>query len=470
MSFHKNTIALMTSAALMLLSGPWLHNASAQTQPAPATATAAAEAPALLTADELETLVARIALYPDDLVALVLSAAVNPLQIVQAARFMDQAKNKPDLKPDPAWDGSIISLLNYPTVLTMMNDDLEWTQQLGGAVVDQQKDVLVAIQQLRDKAVADGTIKSDSKVIVETKNDNVIIRPTQKEVMYVPTYDPVILTSPTYVATEPIVYGDPYPSYYYPYAPYWTGFLTGAVWGAAVDWDNWHSWGGDDIDIDINNINRDDFRFDRDNLKNLNFDRDKFKFDRESIANNLRQNNANRLDLKSNRQSGRSSSGLAGAGSKIQSSDIRRDVQQGLKQKAGGKIASKAQGQAANRNIGQKAAANRPNLNKGQAANLNRPGKAGGQLKNIDRPSKKAAGRIDNRPRQPSALGNYGPGRDTRIASQRGNYSRDFGGGARVGHGGGGPRISHGGGGRRQVGGGGRGGGRGGGGRGGGRR
>ncbi|PSH61562.1 DUF3300 domain-containing protein [Phyllobacterium sophorae] len=461
MSFHNNAIALIISAALMLLSEPWLHGASAQTQSAPEAAATATDAPTLLTADELETLVARIALYPDDLVALVLSATVNPLQIVQAARFIDQAKNKPDLKPDPAWDGSIISLLNYPTVLTMMNDDLAWTQQLGEAVVDQQKDVLVAIQQLRDKAVADGTIKSDSKVIVETKNDNVIIRPAQKEVTYVPTYDPMILTSPTYVATEPIIYGDPYPSYYYPYAPYWTGFLTGAVWGAAVDWDNWHSWGGDDIDIDINNINRDDFKFDRDNLQNLNFDRSQLKFDRDSITNNLRQNNANRLDLKNNRQSARTSGGLAGAGSKIQSSDIRRDVQQGLKQKAGG-IASKAQGQAANRNIGQKAAANRPNLNKGQAANLNRPGKAGGQLKNIDRPSKKAAGRIDNRPRQPSALGNYGPGRDTRIASQRGNYSRDVGRGPRVGHGGGGPRMSHGGGGRRQGGGGGRGGGRGG--------
>lgn len=309
MSFHRNTIALIISAALMLLSQPWLHGASAQSQPAPATA-ATADAPTLLTADELETLVARIALYPDDLVALVLSATVNPLQIVQAARFIDQAKNKPDLKPDPAWDGSIISLLNYPTVLTMMNDDLAWTQQLGEAVVDQQKDVLVAIQQLRDKAVADGTIKSDSKVIVETKNDNVIIRPAQKEVTYVPTYDPVILTSPTYIATEPIVYGDPYPSYYYPYAPYWTGFVTGAVWGAAVDWDNWHSWGGDDINININNINRGDFNFDRDNLKNLNFDRDQFKFDRDSIANNLRQNNANRLDLKNNRQSGRVSGGL----------------------------------------------------------------------------------------------------------------------------------------------------------------
>ncbi len=231
MSLHQKTIAVVASAAL-LMCGPGMQ-AWTQTQPAPATTAPAAPAttepaapaPALLTAAELQTLTARIALYPDDLVALVLSAALNPLQIVQAARFLDQAKAKPDAKPDPSWDGSVISLLNYPTVLTMMNDDLDWTEQLGEAVVNQQKDLLVAIQELRDKAVDNGSIKSDDKVVVETNVDNnVVIRPAKKEVTYVPTYDPVILTSPTYVATAPIVYGDPYPSYYYPYAPYWIGF------------------------------------------------------------------------------------------------------------------------------------------------------------------------------------------------------------------------------------------------------
>lgn len=462
MLLHANKVALVILAGFVLSAGPWMGSASAQS-PNTTAATPAAEEQTLLTEDELETLVARIALYPDDLVALVLSASINPLQIVQAARFMDQVKSKPDLKPDPALDGSIIALLNYPTVLTMMNDDLQWTQQLGRAITDQQKDVLVAIQQLRDQAVADGTIKSDSKVVVETKNDNVIIRPAQKEVTYVPTYDPGILTNPAYVATEPIVYGDPYPSYYYPYAPYWPGFVTGAVFGAAVDWDNWDSWGGDDIDIDIDNINRDDFHFDRNNIGNINFDRDKFKFDRDSVASNIRQNKANRVDLKNNLQAKNAPGNLAGARAKVQSSDIRRDVQQGLKQKAGGMSGEKLQGQIAKRDAGQKAIANRPN--KGQAANLDRPRKAAGQIKNTNRPTKKAAGRIDNRPRQPSALGNYGPGRDTRIASQRGNISRNVGGGARMGHGGGGPRISHGGGGR-----GGGGGGRGGGGRGGGGR
>lgn len=472
MSLHQKTIAVVASAAL-LMCGPGMQ-AWTQTQTAPATTAPAAPAtepaaPAstLLTAAELQTLTARIALYPDDLVALVLSAALNPLQIVQAARFLDQAKAKPDAKPDPSWDGSVISLLNYPTVLEMMNDDLDWTQQLGEAVVNQQKDVLVAIQELRDKAVDNGTIKSDDKVVVETNDDdNVIIRPAKKEVTYVPTYDPVILTSPTYVATSPIVYGDPYPSYYYPYAPYWPGFITGAVFGAAIDWDNWHSWGGNDVDIDIGEINRNDFHFDKDNINNLNFDSSKFNFDRDSITNNVRENRGNRLDLRDGGQLGNlgglAGAGLAGAaggaiGSRIQSSDVRRDVQNQLRQRDGGNFAGNRPGQdgnrLANRDIGQGAGAGNRNI--GQGAGANRPNRDRPNANRPDRPRQKPAGRVDNRPRQPGALGNYGPSRDARASSNRGNASLGGGGGRARVQGGGGQRIQ-GGGGQRIQGGGGR--------------
>lgn len=479
MSLHQKTIAVVASAAL-LMCGPgmqaWTQTQTAPVATAPAPPPPAAPAPTLLTAAELETLTARIALYPDDLVALVLSAALNPLQIVQAARFLDQAKAKPDAKPDPSWDGSVISLLNYPTVLTMMNDDLDWTEQLGEAVVNQQKDLLVAIQELRDKAVDNDVIKSDDKVVVETVDNSVVIRPAKKEVTYVPTYDPVILTSPTYVATSPIVYGDPYPSYYYPYAPYWSGFITGAVFGAAIDWDNWHSWGGDDVDIDIGEINRNDFHFDKNNINNLNFDGSKFNFDRDSIANNVRENRGNRLDLKSDGQFGNlgglAGAGLAGAagaavGSRIQSSDVRRDVQNQLRQRDGGNRPGQGANRPGNRDIGQGAAAGNRNI--GQGAGVNRPNRDRPNAKRPDRPRQKPAGRVDNRPRQPSALGNYGPGRDARASSRRGNASLGGGGGrARVQGGGGGARFQGGGGPRFQGGGGGRGGGgRGGGGRGG---
>jgi hypothetical protein len=408
--------------------------------------------PQVMSDEELQTLVARIALYPDDLVALVLAGSLYPLQIVQADRYLDDVKKKPDLKPDPDWDGSVISLLNYPQVIDMMNGDLDWTQKLGEAVVSQQKDVLEAIQDLRDRAVANKIIKSDDKVVIEEKNENIVITPTKKEVTYVPQYDPAVL-SPTYVYQEsappPVYYSDPYPSYYYPYAPYWTGFVTGAIFGAAIDWDNWNTWGGDaDVDIDIdNNFNRNDFNFDKNKINNLNWDKNKFNFDRDSIANNLRQNNSDRLD----RKGARDRSGLSnfGQGNRVSGNDVRRDVQRDLKR----------QGQAKQGQAGGK-------LGQGGAGAKQRPaakgGGAGANRAAANRPApKKAAGKVDRRPKQASGLGDYGRGRDATRASQRGQASRAGGGG----RGGGGAQV------RRRpsgggFGGGGRGGGRGGGGRG----
>ena len=126
----------------------------------------AATSPEPLSADEMEVLVARIALYPDELIAVITAASLYPLQIVEAARYLDQYAKDKSLKPKESWDGSVISLLNYPEVVKMMSDDLEWTQALGDAIAYQQKDVLIAIQQLRDEAVAKGAIKTDDKIQV----------------------------------------------------------------------------------------------------------------------------------------------------------------------------------------------------------------------------------------------------------------------------------------------------------------
>ena len=163
--------ALAIVLALMLAA----QSPIAKAQEVPAAAAGQAEEAQPLTAEELQVLAAPIALYPDDLVALVIAASIYPLQVVQAARFLDEkAKNK-DLEPDDKWDGSIISLLNYPKVLEMMNDDLDWTQQLGDAAVNQQKDLLVAIQQLRDEAVAKDILKPTEKVQVKNEGDNIVI-------------------------------------------------------------------------------------------------------------------------------------------------------------------------------------------------------------------------------------------------------------------------------------------------------
>src|SRR6185295_15867624 len=109
-------------------------------------------------ADELDKLVGRIALYPDDLVAIILPAATNPLQLVQADRFLEKRKADPKLPVDEKWDNAVKSLLNYPEVVKMMSADLDWTAELGEAVVEDQGAVLEAIQAFRRKTQAAGNL------------------------------------------------------------------------------------------------------------------------------------------------------------------------------------------------------------------------------------------------------------------------------------------------------------------------
>src|SRR5688572_15635682 len=95
---------------------------------------AAQENIGLATAEELQDVVGPIALYPDDLVAIVLPASTYPLQVVQAARFLEDRENDSSLQPNEEWDDSIVALLNYPEVVALLNDDLDWTYDLGTAV------------------------------------------------------------------------------------------------------------------------------------------------------------------------------------------------------------------------------------------------------------------------------------------------------------------------------------------------
>ena len=110
----------------------------------------------------------------------------------------------------------------------MMSEDLEWTQAFGDAIAYQQKDVLIAIQQLRDEAVAKDIIKTDDKIKIVQENDNVIIQPATAEKIYVPQYPPEMLYQPDYVPAPITYYPDPYPPYYYPGAPFFAAAVTGA--------------------------------------------------------------------------------------------------------------------------------------------------------------------------------------------------------------------------------------------------
>lgn len=194
--------------------------------------TQAAAADPMLSAEELEALVGPIALYPDDLLAVVLPASAYPLQIVQAARFLEELEENESVEPDPAWDDSVTALLNYPEVIEMMDKDLEWTYELGEAVVRQQADVVAAIESFRDRAYAAGNLKSDERQTVSQDNGVIEIEPADEEVIYVPYYEPerVVVYQP-----EPVYhyYARPYPVYYYPY-PHNYSFFSGYFWGVTT--------------------------------------------------------------------------------------------------------------------------------------------------------------------------------------------------------------------------------------------
>ena len=222
--------------------------------------------------EELEQLVAPIALYPDSLVAQILMASTYPLEVVQAGKW---AKKNKDLKGDALtkalekenWDPSVKSLVNFPQVLDMMNDKLDWTQKLGDAFLAQQKEVMDTVQKLRAKAEAEGNLKTtkEQKVVVEKETQTIVIESASPEVIYVPTYNPTV------------VYGTwPYPAYppYYYYPPgyaagaalfsFGVGVAVGAAWGYA--WGNCN-WRGGDVDVNIN----------RNTNFNNNIDRSKYQ-------------------------------------------------------------------------------------------------------------------------------------------------------------------------------------------------
>jgi uncharacterized protein DUF3300 len=217
--------------------------------------------PPVFKQEELDQILAPIALYPDPLVSQILMASTYPLELVQADRW---AKQNASLKGEALakaleaqnWDPSVKSLVNFPQVLSQMSDNLDLTQKLGDAFLADQKNVLDTIQSLRAKAQAAGYLKSDKEQTVIVEEKIIKIEPADPQVIYVPTYNPTV------------VYGAwPYPAYppysYYPPGYVWAtpfafaaGIGLGMAWGYAWGGCNWHG-GNVDIDIDRNfNSNR----------------------------------------------------------------------------------------------------------------------------------------------------------------------------------------------------------------------
>ena len=194
-----------------------------------------------MTAAELEELVGPVALYPDDLLAIVLPASTYPLEIVQAVRFLDKFDVDGSLQPDESWDESVVALLNYPEVVRMMDSEIDWTWRLGEAVISQQADVITAVESFRDRAYAAGNLKTDDYQTV-SKDDGIIeIDPVDEEIIYVPYYEPQEVV--VYQPRRRVYYYYPqaYPVYYYPY-PYGHTFASGYFWGVTtaftIGWSN----------------------------------------------------------------------------------------------------------------------------------------------------------------------------------------------------------------------------------------
>jgi len=223
--------------------------------------------------EELDQMLAPVALYPDDLLTQLLMASTYPLEIVQAARWTKQNK---DLKGDALtqalenqdWDPSVKSLVNFPDVLSKMNENLEWTQKLGDAFLAQQKEVMDTIQNLRKKAQEAGNLKTteEQKVIVE--KETIVIQPANPEVIYAPSYNPAVVYGAWWWPAFP-----PFPAFFLPPPGMLLGagmrFAAGAAWGYAWGHSN---WGGGNVDINANrntninnNINRDKYKNDMKN-------------------------------------------------------------------------------------------------------------------------------------------------------------------------------------------------------------
>ena len=199
------------------------------------------------TPDQLQQLVAPVALHPDSLVAQILTASTFPEQVVEADRWIQA---HPDLKSDAlakaaddqAWDPSVKALTAFPSVLGNMDKNLSWTSALGDAYYNQQDDVMAAVQTMRRKAEQAGNLKTTQQQVVKTEGETIIVEPAQPEVVYVPAYDPWVVYGDGVIVAWPGWYA--YPGIWYagPYVYWGVGFEVGFFWD--YGW-GWHHWGCD---------------------------------------------------------------------------------------------------------------------------------------------------------------------------------------------------------------------------------
>ena len=267
----QKCMAVLCSALLV----PGLSVQANQSQ-APAAGTAQQEA-ANLSPDQLDSLVAPIALYPDPLLAQVLAASTYPLELVQLQQWLEKNKTLKDKAlvdavQKQSWDPSVQAMAALPDVVKRLVDDIQWTADLGNAFLAQQDDVMGAVQRMRAKAQEKGNLKSNEQIKVETRvvesKQVIVVEQSNPQVVYVPSYDPVVVYGPP---------AYPYPPIYYPPPGYYAagmaisfgfGLAIGAAWGGG--WGYNCGWGGGNNNININNNNNFINNSNRQNIGNGN--------------------------------------------------------------------------------------------------------------------------------------------------------------------------------------------------------
>jgi len=433
--------ALLALAIMITSAG----GVTAQQSPAPATPAEAPPDENLLKPEQLEALVAPIALYPDALLANMLAAATYPLEVVEADRWLKERK---DLKGDAlkvevdkkSWDDSVKALTATPSVLDTMSDKLDWTKSLGDAMLAQQADLMDAIQRLREMARANNKLVSTKQQKVSVRQQEskqvIVIESTDPNTMYVPYYEPAT------------VYGDwpyaSYPPYYFGYPPYLGAGVVaaGLAFGAGYALARWGNyWGGGfnwgNRNVYVNHFGRNAWQHNPAHRQGVRYNN--VNVQQRFGNNNIRAGANNRMDFR-----GKGGQQVLNPGANRPNAGDRA-----------GNVGDRGAGRTGDRsaNRGDRAA-NRGDRGGGQRAN--QANRSRGNTANRARQGVGNRAAAANRPRGGGGL-NVSSGRSAAMASARGRASfASAGGGMR---GGGGGFRGGGGGGFRGGGGGGRGGG-----------
>jgi hypothetical protein len=266
MLLHRLALVPILCAAMLA------PRAGAFQEPATPPTQADASAAAKFSAEQLEQIAAPIALYPDKVLAQVLMASTYPLEVVEAARWVDKnpkltGESLETALKDQDWDPSVKALCSFAPALKKMNEDLDWTQDLGDAFLGdaflaQREELMDAIQRMRAKAKESGNLETTKEQTVTQEGSTIIVESSSPDVVYVPSYSPTVVYggwAPPY-SYYPPMYVAPPPGYAA------MSFTVGMAWGAAI-WGDC-DWNSSDVDIDIDQHNEFNNRTDRNPERN----------------------------------------------------------------------------------------------------------------------------------------------------------------------------------------------------------